>query len=98
MSDLSEEAYYACWMDGLEFTLWEAVLGVRVRYGQIGINPDSREQLRALSEACDGWIIFDDVRDDLGEPCRVGRDVRSPVGRFPFLIRALVTASRGPSP
>jgi len=60
MSELSEAAWYAGWMDGLEFALWEAYLDVRMEYGCLVLTPAHRERLRALSRACDGWIVFND--------------------------------------
>ena len=59
MSDLSEEAYFAGWMQGLEYALWEAVLGERQEYGRLRLSVRQIARLRALSERCDGWIIFD---------------------------------------
>jgi hypothetical protein len=60
MSDLSEEAYYAGWMDGLEYALWEAVTGVRREYGRLALTEAHRAHLRELSDNCGGWIVFDD--------------------------------------
>ena len=64
MSELSEEAWRAGWMDGLEFALWEVVLGRRQKYGCLELTPDQRSKLRSLSEQCGGWIVYD---DDSGE-------------------------------
>ena len=64
MSELSEEAWRAGWMDGLEFALWEVVLGQRQKYGCIEMTSDQRSKLRSLSEQCCGWIVYD---DDSGE-------------------------------
>ena len=64
MSELSEEAYYAGWMEGLEYALWEAVLGVRSRYGRLDITSKQRERLMALSEQCGGWIVFDNEQEE----------------------------------
>jgi hypothetical protein len=58
MSELSEQAFCAGWMNGLEFALWEVVLGARERYGFLAITAAHRETLRSLSEACSGWIVF----------------------------------------
>jgi hypothetical protein len=64
MSELSEEGWRAGWMDGLEFALWEAVLGQRHEYGYLTIAPDHRTRLRVLSERCAGWIVY---LDNVGE-------------------------------
>jgi len=64
MSDLSEEAYYAGWEDGLEFALWEVVLDQRTEYGRLVVTPEHRARLIALSDACGGWIVFDDVTEE----------------------------------
>jgi hypothetical protein len=58
MSDLSEEAYCAGWMDGLEYALWEAVIGVRGEYGRLALTEAHRARLRELSDTCGGWIVF----------------------------------------
>jgi hypothetical protein len=60
MSDLSEEAYYAGWVVGLEYALWEVVLDGRSEYGQLELTDEHRARLRQLSEACAGWITFDE--------------------------------------
>ncbi len=62
MSNLSEEAYCAGWMQGLEFELWEAVVSGPRNYGRLQVSRHI-EQLRRLSEAAGGWIVFDD-RDE----------------------------------
>ena len=60
MSELSEEAYCAGWMDGLEFALWEAITGERASYGRLEFVETQLARLRALSSSCDGWIVFDE--------------------------------------
>ena len=62
MSDLSEQAYCAGWMLGLEFALWQVVLGNRRNYGRLVFTAKHRDRLRQLSASCGGWIIFDDDR------------------------------------
>jgi hypothetical protein len=64
MSDLSEDAYCAGWMDGLEYALWEALLGLRGAYGWLELTKEQKEDLRVLSEKCGGWIIFDDEKEE----------------------------------
>jgi hypothetical protein len=64
MSELSEQAFAAGWMDGLEFALWEVRLGQRDRYGQMALGPEHVTRLTALSAECGGWIVFDDLREE----------------------------------
>jgi len=61
MSELSEEAYFAGWMGGLEFALWQVALGARSEYGQLVVSQAHISKLIALSQAAGGWIIFDDT-------------------------------------
>jgi hypothetical protein len=70
MSELSEEAFAAGWMDGLEFALWEVRLGQRDRYGQMSIGPEHCTRLAALSAECGGWIVFDDLCEETWLPIR----------------------------
>lgn len=60
MASLSERAYCAVWMSGLEYALWEALIGARGMYGSLEFHYGHIEALSALSEACDGWIVWDD--------------------------------------
>jgi hypothetical protein len=64
MSELSEEAYCAGWTNGLEDALWEVVLGERREYGQSTFTDEHAVELRRLSEACGGWIVFDGSREE----------------------------------
>ena len=68
MSNLSEEAYCAGWMKGLEYALWEALLDMRREYGRLVLTQDHKTQLRCLSEACGGWIVFDDDTEETWVP------------------------------
>jgi hypothetical protein len=60
MSDISEEAYYASWMEDLEFVLWYAVLHGPFSYGRTFIDEQLIEQLAQLSKQTEGWIVFKD--------------------------------------
>ncbi|MBI5071035.1 MAG: hypothetical protein HZB56_22690 [Deltaproteobacteria bacterium] len=64
MSELSEEAYSAGWMDGLEFDLWKALIGGPRTYGRLEITDEQLARLSELSEAAKGWIVFDDVEEE----------------------------------
>lgn len=60
MSEISELAYFAGWVDGLEYELWGIVQGGPRRYGQIQLTDDQVGRLRDLSETLRGWVRFDD--------------------------------------
>lgn len=60
MSELSENAYCAGWMDGLEYDLWNILSGAPQRYGRIEVTGSDVARLKALSAKCGGWIVFDD--------------------------------------
>jgi hypothetical protein len=59
MSELSEDAYCAGWLVGLEFELWEVVLGERKEFGFLDLGGEEAQRLRELSDRCAGWIIYD---------------------------------------
>jgi len=65
MSELSEETYYAGWMEGIEYLLWQVALGEFSDYGHATFTTEHANRLRHLSEACGGWIIFDDEREEV---------------------------------
>jgi len=56
MSAISEERWCAGWMQNLEYVLWDAVTGRR----EGNCSPEEIEQLKYLSEKCDGWIVWDE--------------------------------------
>ena len=58
MSELSEQAWCAGWMQDLEFALWRAVTETPYHYGRLDLTAEHVARLRALSEACGGWIVF----------------------------------------
>jgi hypothetical protein len=64
MSYLSEEAYCAPRRRGLEYALWEVVLGERREYGRASFRDQHAAGMRCLSEACGGWIVFDGVHGE----------------------------------
>lgn len=75
MSDLSEEAHYAGWMENLEYALWQVVLGERRDYGRMVFSDEHADVLRRLSHECAGWIVFDNEREETWES-RVDWEVR----------------------
>jgi hypothetical protein len=65
MSDISERAYYAGWMDGLEHALWAAVTGGNRHYGHHVLSDSELSELLELSRICDGWIRFDEKHEEV---------------------------------
>ncbi|HEX8426538.1 hypothetical protein [Hymenobacter sp.] len=61
MSQISEEAWAAGWMEGLEYALWHIVLNGPARYGWEFISESTIKQLKQLSQQTGEWIIYDDV-------------------------------------
>jgi hypothetical protein len=68
MSRLSERAWFAGWMSNLEYHLWDALVGGPRDYGRIRISDADAVQLLALSNACRGWIVFDDLTEETWVP------------------------------
>ena len=64
MSELSELAFCAGWEGGLEFALGDAMQGQRSKYGMLVLTDTHRQKLKLLSEQVQGWIIFDDQREE----------------------------------
>ena len=64
MASISEEAYAAGWIGGLEFELWRAVQQGPFLYGRLQLTSGHVKQLRALSQNCGGWIRFDDKAEE----------------------------------
>ena len=56
MSWLSEEAYCAGWIMGLEFDLWSMVVRGPRRYGHLEVDPATIERLSELAARCGGWV------------------------------------------
>jgi len=65
MSAISEEAWAAAWMAGLEYDLWEAVQSGPRRYGRIMLHDGLLARLKDLSHECGGWIRFDEERGEV---------------------------------
>ena len=64
MSKLSEEAYCAGWMDGLEYALWHVIVTGPREYGRLKVTVDHIDKLKRLSSDCSGWIIFDEQKEE----------------------------------
>lgn len=64
MSDISEDAYCAGWMMGLEFDLWRLLHSNPPRpYGMINISDNSMKMLKELSDHVGGWIVVSNDQD-----------------------------------
>ena len=61
MSEISEEAYCASWMEDLEYVLWYAILHGPVSYGRKVIDEQIIAQLKRLAEETGSWTLFDDI-------------------------------------
>jgi hypothetical protein len=68
MSHLSEQAYCASWMAGLEYVLWSAVVDGPRKYGRLEITGEHNATLKKLSDACGGWIMFADEKGETFVP------------------------------
>ena len=68
MSSMSEQAWSAGWMHGLEYELWKATLSPAYKVGRLLLSSTQCERLRQLSEKCGGWIAFDDQREEIFVP------------------------------
>ena len=64
MSELSEEAYAAVWMEGLEYALWYAVENGPRKYGHLEISEEHISNLKNLSGSTGGWVYFDDKTEE----------------------------------
>lgn len=64
MSELSEEAYSAGWMERLEYELWAALITGPRDYGRLRVTSEHIAHLRQLSHVVDGWIAFDDTNEE----------------------------------
>lgn len=64
MSELSEEAYCAGWLEDLEFSLWRIVLDGSGRFGFMEITTEHVSNLKEFSRLCGGWIFFDDLNGE----------------------------------
>jgi len=63
MSEISEATWYAGWMHNLEFTLWAALNGEMTK-GRLKLTSLQIAELKALSSACNGWILFHDDTEE----------------------------------
>ena len=64
MSSLSESAYHAGWVEGLEQSLWRAIVQGPFKYGQLQLTSEHVQRLVRLSERCGGWIVFHQQQEE----------------------------------
>jgi hypothetical protein len=48
----------------LEYELWAAVVSGPREYGRLQVSAEHIAQLRKLSQAASGWIVFDDENEE----------------------------------
>ena len=60
MSEISEDAYCAGWIAELEFDLWRIINSYPQNFGLLFISSSTIEELKSLSEKCNGWIYWSD--------------------------------------
>lgn len=64
MSEISEYCYSACWMQNLEYALWNAVINGERKYGQSYITEDDISTLIKLSTDANAWIVYNDDKEE----------------------------------
>jgi hypothetical protein len=67
MKNISEKAYYAQWMNGMEYALWDCMTTGEGYYGQHTLTALEIDSLKYLSEKCKGWWYWNDNADYLKE-------------------------------
>ncbi len=60
ISELSEEAICAGWMENIEYALWERVLNGTGNYYALEVTEDIIAKLRDYSDRAGGWWIWED--------------------------------------
>ena len=58
MSEFSESAMCAGWVEGTEWTLWQVSLVKFNSWGNHAFSQEEVEELVSLSERCNGWWIW----------------------------------------
>jgi hypothetical protein len=75
MSELSELAFHAGWMDNLEHALWRAVEVGPSRYGHLDLTTMHIDKLKQLSASCGGWVCFDSATEETFVPMQQWRRI-----------------------
>ena len=73
MSELSELAFSAGWMENLEHALWRAVEEGPFRYGHLNLTTEQTEKLKQLSTSCVGWVLFSEDTEETYVPIELWR-------------------------
>jgi hypothetical protein len=68
MSELSEKAIHAGWIQNLEHALWRARTEGPFAYTRLVMTDAQVAKLRELSERCGGWITFDPAHEETFVP------------------------------
>lgn len=64
MSDISERCYYAGWMFGTEFVLWQALVEGPRTWGHGTITEEDIATLNDLAQRTGGWIAWDESTEE----------------------------------
>lgn len=64
MSNISEVAWAAGWMQNLEYVLWHAVAEGPREWGRTLIDEEDIKALKILSARTGGWIYYDDEQEE----------------------------------
>jgi hypothetical protein len=65
MSSISESTWRAGWMRDIEFELWALLVeGSGKGHGRLSLSGAEITRLRSLSDACGGWIYFDERTEE----------------------------------
>lgn len=75
ISSLSEEAYCASWMHGVEFALWRRVSEGPGRYGRLDITNEHIQKLRGVARKCGGWVFWHPTTCETFVPLREWMDM-----------------------
>jgi len=78
MSELSELAHSAGWMENLEHALWRAVESGPCRYGRLDLTAMHIDRLKQLSVSCGGWVEFHGDGEETFVPIERWRDLYVP--------------------
>ena len=60
MSDISERGYYAGWMSGLEYALWDIAQSGGGKFGWTTVDEEEANLLLDLSNELGGWMAWND--------------------------------------
>src|SRR5690349_19338601 len=64
MSSISEECYYAGWLQNLEYVLWDSIMNGERKYGHGFISQKQIDLLRMYAKDANSWIVFNDDKEE----------------------------------